>query len=54
MGPISKSGPTFKKLNIHSLRNAKFRANRKIYRDFGKPFTLNRTKLYMGTISTSF
>ena len=44
MGAISKSGPIFKKLNTHhsrpnSVRCAKFRANRKIYRDFGAPFT---------------
>ena len=33
--------------------HAKFRASRKIYRDFGTPFTLNRTKIYMGAISKS-
>ena len=58
MGAISKSEPIFTKLGIHhsrpySLRFAKFRANRKIYRDFGAPFVLNRTNLYMGAISKS-
>ena len=58
IGAISKSEPIFTKLNTHnsrpySLRNTKFRANRNIYRDFGATFTLNRTKLYMGAISTS-
>ena len=58
MGAISKSEPIFMKLGIHhyrpySLRCAKFRANRKIYRDFGTQFTLNRTKIYMGAISKS-
>ena len=58
MGTISKSEPIFTKLNTHhsrpySLRRAKFHANRKIYRDFGAPFTLNRTKIYMGSISNS-
>ena len=58
MGAISKSEPIFRKLNTHhsrpnSLRCAKFRANRKIYRDFGGPFTLNRTKIYMRAISKS-
>ena len=58
MGAISKSEPIFTKFNAHHSRPnlerfAKFRANRKIYRDFGAPFTLNRTKLYMGAISKS-
>ena len=58
MGAISKSEPIFRKLNTHhsrlsSLRYAKFRANRKICRDFGTPCTLNRTKIYMGAISKS-
>ena len=58
MGDISKSEPIFTKLGTHhsrlnSVRCAKFRANRKIFRDFGAPFTLNRTKIYMGAISKS-
>ena len=58
MGAISKSEPIFTKINTHrsrlnSVRYAKFCANRKIYRDFGTPFTLNRTKIYMGAISKS-
>ena len=58
IGAISKSEPIFRKLNTHhsrlnSLRCAKFCANRKIYRDFGGPFTLNRKKIYMGAISKS-
>ena len=58
MGAISKSEPIFTELSIHhsklnSVRHAKFRANRKIYRDFGTLFTLNRAKLYMGAISKS-
>ena len=58
MGAISTSEPIFTKLNTHhyklnSVRYAKFRANRKIYRDIGAPFTLNRTKLYVGAISKS-
>ena len=58
MGAISKSEPIFTKLNTHhsrpnSLRYAKFRPNRKIHRDFGAPFTLNQTIIYMGAISQS-
>ena len=58
MGAISKSEPIFRKLDTHhsrpsSLRCAKFRANRKIYRGFGAPFTFNRTKIYMGATSKS-
>ena len=58
MESISESEPIFTKLSIHhsrphSLRCAKFRANRKIYRDFDRPFTLNRTKMCMGAISKS-
>ena len=48
----------FKKFYTHhsrlnSVRYAKFRAIRKIYRYFGAPFTLNRTKIYMGSIPKS-
>ena len=55
MRAISKSEPIFKKLNTHrsrpkSLGSTKFRANRKIYRDFDAPFTLNRTKYIGGYI----
>ena len=44
MGGISKSEPIFLKLGRHnsrlnSVRYAKIGANRKIYRDFGAPFT---------------
>ena len=58
MGSMPKSGPIFRKLNTHHSRLnfvhcAKFRANRKIYRDFGTQFTLNRTNIYMGAISKS-
>ena len=58
MGAISKSEPIFMKFYTHhcrpnSLRCAKFRTNRKICRDLGAPFTLNRTKIYMGAISKS-
>ena len=58
MGAISKSEPIFSKLGTHhsgpnSVLCAKFHANRMIYRDFGAPFTLNRTKPYMGAISKS-
>ena len=58
MGAISKSVPILMKLNTHhfrpnSLLCAKFPANQKILRDFGAQFTLNRTKIYMGTISKS-
>ena len=58
MGAISKSEPIFTKLNTHhsklnSVRYAKFRANRKIYRGFGTQFTLNRTNKYMEAISKS-
>ena len=58
MGAISKSQPIFTKLSTHqstlnSVRCAKFRAHSKIFRDFGAPFALNRTKIYMGAISKS-
>ena len=58
MGAISKSEPIFTKLSTHhsrlnSVRCTKFRANRKIFRDFGALFTLNRTKIYMDAISKS-
>ena len=58
MGAISKSGPIFRKLDTHhsklnSVPYAKFRVNRKIYRDFGAPFTIYRKKIYMGAISKS-
>ena len=58
MGAISTSEPIFTKLSTHHSvlntdRSAKVRANRMIYRDFGGPFTLNRTKIYMGAISKS-
>ena len=58
MGAISKSEPIFSKLftrhsRLNSVRYAKFRANRKTYRDFGTSFTLNRTKIYMRAISKS-
>ena len=58
MGAISKSEPIFSKLSRHhsrlnSVRYGKFRANRKIYMDFGTPFTLNRTNIYKGAISKS-
>ena len=52
MGAISKSEPIFRKLNTHhsslnSVLYAKFRANRKIFRYFSAPFTLNRMKIYI-------
>ena len=58
IGAISKSEPIFTKLSTHhsgpnSVLHAKFQANRKIKRDFGAPFTLNRTKIYMGAIYKS-
>ena len=58
MGAISKSEPILTKLYTHhsrpkSFRCAKLRADRKIFRVFGAPFTLNRTKIYMGAISKS-
>ena len=58
MGAISKSEPIFSKLSTHhsrlnSVRYTKFRANRRINRDLGAPFTLNRTKQYMGAICKS-
>ena len=53
-----KSEPIFSKLGRHhstvnSVRYAKFRANRKIYSDFGSQLTLNQTKIYVGAISKS-
>ena len=58
MGAISQSKSIFTKLNTHhswlnSVRYAKFRANRRIYKDFGGPFTLNRTKIFMRAIHKS-
>ena len=58
MGAISKSEPIFSKFGryhsrLNSVRYAKCRANRRIYRDFGAPFSWNRTKLYMGAIPNS-
>ena len=58
MGAISKSEPIFTKLSTHhsrpnSVGHTKFRANRKICRDFGTPFTLNWTEIYIGATSKS-
>ena len=58
MGAISKFGPIFTKRSKHhfgpnSVPYAKFRENRRIYRDFGAPFTWKRAKLYIGAIFKS-